>query len=159
MSEKNICCENQKELKGKPQDCSPEQIMKCHGDDPGHRCLEEQEENILREVKENLGFIPGPLMVMSKRAGLLGNFMAYGKRLFEGGPLTDRERFLVAVSAATALKSKNCIRAHSQRAIGAGATKDEVLQAILIAGMISNTSSLHVAYDAAGIFDDLKKQM
>ena len=31
-------CQKPKELKGKPQDCSPEQIRKCHGDPTRHPC-------------------------------------------------------------------------------------------------------------------------
>jgi hypothetical protein len=40
------CCNDKKEgcrkpenLKGKPEDCSPEQIRKCHGDVKKHSCL------------------------------------------------------------------------------------------------------------------------
>lgn len=80
--------------------------------------------------------------------------MADGTKLFEGGPLNDRERFLIALSAAAALKAPECIRAHTRRALNSGATEDEVLQAILIVGMISNTAPLHLAYDAADIFKD-----
>jgi hypothetical protein len=32
------CCPNPEQLKGKPQDCSPEQIKKCHGDTEKHPC-------------------------------------------------------------------------------------------------------------------------
>jgi AhpD family alkylhydroperoxidase len=137
-----------------PKTCSPEQIEECHGAEAGHACLSEQEGWILAEVRQSMGFVPGPLVVMSKRPGVLSKFMAYGNRLFEGGPLTDRERFLIALSAAAALKSPNCIRAHSRRAQEAGATTEEVLQTLLIAGMISNTSALHVAYESAGLFGD-----
>ena len=153
MKETNTCCQRPENLKGSPQDCSPEQIKSCHGADGDHECLMKQEELILAEMQENLGFLPGPLVVMSKRPGVLSKFMDYGKQLFEGGPLTDRERFLIALSAAAALKSPNCIRAQSRRAQNAGATAAEVLQTLLIAGMISNTSMLHVAYQAADIFD------
>ena len=31
---------NQEELKGKPEECSPEQIKACHGDTKDHSCLE-----------------------------------------------------------------------------------------------------------------------
>ena len=36
-------CERPEELKGKPQDCSPEQIRKCHGDDKNHPCTNEED--------------------------------------------------------------------------------------------------------------------
>ena len=36
--EKKPCCEKPEELKGKPEDCSTEQIKKCHGDVVEHPC-------------------------------------------------------------------------------------------------------------------------
>jgi len=33
-------CENPEELKGKPEECSPEQVRKCHGDVKEHPCLQ-----------------------------------------------------------------------------------------------------------------------
>ena len=32
-------CQKPQELKGKPEECSPEQIKKCHGEVPEHPCL------------------------------------------------------------------------------------------------------------------------
>ena len=32
-------CERPKDLKGKPEECSAEQIKKCHGDVKEHPCL------------------------------------------------------------------------------------------------------------------------
>jgi hypothetical protein len=39
MSNGNKCCERPKALRGKPQDCSPEQVRKCHGDVTRHPCV------------------------------------------------------------------------------------------------------------------------
>jgi len=44
MSGKTACCQKPKELKVKPQECTPEQIKKCHGDGKGHPCVLEPEE-------------------------------------------------------------------------------------------------------------------
>ncbi len=33
------CCEHPDKLKGKPEDCSPEQIRECHGDAREHTCI------------------------------------------------------------------------------------------------------------------------
>lgn len=38
MSEKECRCRKPENLKGKPGDCSPEQIRKCHGDEKTHSC-------------------------------------------------------------------------------------------------------------------------
>ena len=33
-------CQKPENLKGKPEECSPEQIRKCHGEVAKHPCLE-----------------------------------------------------------------------------------------------------------------------
>ena len=38
------CCERPEKLKGKPEDCTPEQIRDCHGDVKKHPCTEEKKE-------------------------------------------------------------------------------------------------------------------
>lgn len=35
-------CEHPEKLKGKPRECSPEQIKKCHGDVTDHPCVEKE---------------------------------------------------------------------------------------------------------------------
>lgn len=37
--EKNCCCQKPENLKGKPEECTPEQIKKCHGDVDKHPCV------------------------------------------------------------------------------------------------------------------------
>ena len=40
MCEKeNSGCQKPENLKGRPEDCSPEQIRKCHGDVKEHPCV------------------------------------------------------------------------------------------------------------------------
>jgi ArsR family transcriptional regulator, arsenate/arsenite/antimonite-responsive transcriptional repressor len=34
------CCERPEKLKGKPEECTPEQIRECHGDERKHPCKE-----------------------------------------------------------------------------------------------------------------------
>ena len=43
MCGKGTCCQKPEELKGKPRDCTPEQIEKCHGDSEKHPCVSEDE--------------------------------------------------------------------------------------------------------------------
>ena len=40
MCDEKKRCQKPKELKGKPGECSPEQIRKCHGEAAGHPCVE-----------------------------------------------------------------------------------------------------------------------
>jgi AhpD family alkylhydroperoxidase len=109
------------------------------------------EQQILAAVEAKKGFRPPALMLMAGRKGTLPAFMAYGNGLFEGGPLSQREAYLIAVAAAVALKSPVCMKAHSESALKAGASADEVRQAALIAGLISGTSSLHVAFESIDV--------
>ncbi len=52
---------------------------------------------------------------------------------------------LVAVGAAAALMCEHCLEAHINQAVAAGATFDEVMDAILVAGAIAESSTLTVA--------------
>ena len=40
MCDEKKCCEKPEELKEKPEDCSSEQIKKCHGDVKKHPCTD-----------------------------------------------------------------------------------------------------------------------
>ena len=144
-------CHRPERLRGNPGGCPTEQAGERRGTEGGHACLSEQEEQTLRE---GTGFVPGPLMAVSKRPGTLSRFTACGKRLVEDGPLSARERSLVTLSAATALKPASCIRAHSVRPRKARATDEEVPRALLKAGMIPNTSALHIAHESVALFAD-----
>ena len=39
MCNKDTCCQKPEKLKGKPKDCTPEQIKECHGDSKEHPCI------------------------------------------------------------------------------------------------------------------------
>ena len=42
--EKNNQCEKPENLKTTPQECTPEQIKECHGDEKDHPCVEPDKE-------------------------------------------------------------------------------------------------------------------
>jgi AhpD family alkylhydroperoxidase len=103
------------------------------------------EESILQNVEKKKGFRPFPLQLMAKRDGVLPAFMAYGNMLFENGPLPPKEVYLIALAAAVVHNSPVCISAHTKSAEQNGASDDEIIQTILIAGFIGNTAPLHLA--------------
>jgi len=41
MCDKDKCCQKPEEKVSNPEECSPEQIKKCHGDVKGHPCTEQ----------------------------------------------------------------------------------------------------------------------
>ncbi len=42
MCEKGKCCQKPEQLKGKPEECSPEKIKECHGDVKDHPCVSKE---------------------------------------------------------------------------------------------------------------------
>ena len=40
MCKNESCCLKPEKLKGKPEECTPEQIAECHSDEEGHPCEE-----------------------------------------------------------------------------------------------------------------------
>ena len=106
-------------------------------------------EKILQQVEKKKGFRPYPLRLMAERKGTLPSFMKYGNGIFENGPLTDKEVYLIALSAAVSLNSPTCIQAHTRSAMENGATREEIIQTILVSGVISNTAPLHIAGENA----------
>jgi len=43
MCDDHCRCQRPEELKGRPEECSPEQIRRCHGQVEGHPCRGEAE--------------------------------------------------------------------------------------------------------------------
>jgi hypothetical protein len=44
MCEKKQCCDKPVKLKGKPEECSPEQVRECHGTKGEHPCVHKPEQ-------------------------------------------------------------------------------------------------------------------
>ena len=50
-AKKDNICEHQQKLKGKPGECSLEQIKECHGDIKEHPCVEEGQTDTLVDLE------------------------------------------------------------------------------------------------------------
>ena len=48
--ENDDICKHPEKLKGKPGECTPQQILECHGKTEGHPCPEESNQNNEGEV-------------------------------------------------------------------------------------------------------------
>ena len=46
MCDEKKKCQKPDKLTGKPEDCSPEQIQECHGDDKEHECEGKKEQKV-----------------------------------------------------------------------------------------------------------------
>ena len=107
---------------------------------------EEMVELMLKKIEKRYGEVPLVNQVMSERPDLFIPAVKYGTAVMEGKSSFDKKtRYLLAVSAATALGSPYCIDVQLDHAIKAGATKDEVMEVIAIASLMSMTRSQSVA--------------
>ena len=107
-----------------------------------------QDEKILAKLEKKKGFRPKSLLLMSERENLLPKFMSYSQAIMHQGPLTEKERYLVALAASAVLESPMCIESNAKSAKKVGASRSEIVQTLLIAGITANKAPLHIAYDA-----------
>ena len=91
-----------------------------------------------------LGFL---LKVLKERPRTFNPYLLKGMTVYKEPKALDRKTAeLVAVSAAAALHCEHCLEAHMGRAVSEGATLDEIMDTILVAGAISESSMLSVAF-------------
>jgi AhpD family alkylhydroperoxidase len=91
-----------------------------------------------------LGFL---LKVLKERPRNFNPFLFKGMAIYKEPSTLDRKTAeLVAIGAAAALRCDHCLEAHLKRAVDEGASLEEIMDAILIAGAISESSALAVAF-------------
>jgi len=98
----------------------------------------------LREQHGSLGFI---LNVLKERPRNFSPFILKGMSIYKEPQALDRKTAeLVAIGAAAALRCEHCLESHMHRARAEGASLDEIMDALLIAGAIADSSTLSVAF-------------
>jgi alkylhydroperoxidase/carboxymuconolactone decarboxylase family protein YurZ len=108
-------------------------------EDPKER---EIADKILKAIERQFGFIPVVNQVLSERPDMFIPAANFGKAVLEGkGELDQKTRYLAAVSAAAALGGQHCVRVQMSHAVQAGATKDEILECLVIGSYMAMTHS------------------
>jgi len=98
----------------------------------------------LIEQHGSLGFI---LNVLKERPRNFNPFILKGMAIYKEPQSLDRKTAeLVAVGAAAALRCEHCLESHMHRARVEGASLDEIMDALLIAGAIADSSTLSVSF-------------
>jgi AhpD family alkylhydroperoxidase len=98
---------------------------------------------MVESERGDLGFL---LNTLKRRPRTFNPHVLKGMSLLKQPAALDvKTAELIAVGAAAALMCDHCLEAHINRAVAAGATFEEVLDAILIAGSIAESSTLAVA--------------
>ncbi len=77
---------------------------------------------------------PGTVAYLGEAAGDTGRaFKAFVDALYGDGALDPKTRELVFIGVQTALGLEGSVRAHVPRALAAGATRNEIVQAMMVA--------------------------
>lgn len=105
-------------------------------------------DKILKSMEELYGFVPLVCEVMSERPDLFIPSSNLSRALFEGeGRKMDRKTaYLCAVAAASAVGGEHCIKVQGEHAKDAGATKEEMLEAMTIGALMAMTRSESIAF-------------
>jgi len=97
-------------------------------------------EKILRAIEKEYGFVPIVNEVLSERPDLFIPAAGAGRSVFSGkGELDKKVRYLNALAAASALGAEHCIKVQMEQAVKAGATRNEILETMQIAAVMSMT--------------------
>ncbi|MCE5337363.1 MULTISPECIES: carboxymuconolactone decarboxylase family protein [unclassified Methanoculleus] len=101
---------------------------------------------LLREIEAEYGRVPLIFERMAERPEILISHLLYKGAVVETSQLEPKTIELISLAVGAALKCSHCVEYHMQSAMAKGATRAEILEVILIAGMLANSAVLADAY-------------
>lgn len=104
--------------------------------DPEQRAIADK---ILKAVEAKTGFVPVINQIQSTRPDILIPINRLGDAILFKGDLDRKQKTLCAISAATATGGEYCVQAQMKEALDAGATQDEIFEAIMIGSYMCMT--------------------
>ena len=107
---------------------------------------EETSKEWMRDIEQEYGKVPLIFKRMGERPEVLISHLLYKGTVAQTSPLDPKYVELISMAVGAALKCPHCTAYHMQAAIRMGATREEILEVILLSGMISNSSVLANAY-------------
>lgn len=103
-------------------------------------------EEWMKVIEVEYGRVPLIFKRMGERPEVLISHLLYKGTVAETSPLDPKYVELISMAVGAALKCPHCTGYHMQAALRMGATREEILEVILLSGMISNSSVLANAY-------------
>lgn len=104
---------------------------------------EEAAEELLKEVEKAYGEVPYILNFMKQSPELLVAKILYDNEIIREFKRLDAKTIeLISIGVSAALRCEHCLKLHIRVAQRLGATKEEIFDAILIAGSLANASVL-----------------
>jgi len=73
-------------------------------------------------------------------------FKRLASEILKDGALTLKEKSIIGLACAVAVKCDSCVRAHKKQALKAGASEKEILEAAAVAGLVRMGSGFNTAY-------------
>jgi len=103
-------------------------------------------EEWIQAIDKEYGRVPLIFKRMNERPEVLISHLLYKGTVAQTSPLDPKYVELISLAVGAALKCPHCTGYHMQAALRMGASREEILEVILLAGMISNSSVLANAY-------------
>ncbi len=104
---------------------------------------EDAAEELLKEVEKAYGEVPYILNFMKQNPELLVTKILYDNSIIREFKRLDAKTIeLISIGVSAALKCPHCLKMHIRVAKRIGVTKEEIFDAILIAGTLSNAAVL-----------------
>ncbi|MDD1662215.1 MAG: carboxymuconolactone decarboxylase family protein [Methanomicrobiales archaeon] len=100
----------------------------------------------LGQIQDENGRIPFIFQRMAERPEVLISHLLYKGAVTETSTLDPKNVELISMAVGAALQCSHCVEYHMQAAIKRGATREEILEVILIAGLLANSVVLAEAY-------------
>ena len=107
---------------------------------------EETANHLIRRVKERDGDVPLIFTKMAERPEVLISHLLYKTSIAETSALDPKCVELISLAVGAALNCRPCTEYHMRSALKKGVSKDEILEAVLLAGMLAQSSVLADAY-------------
>jgi len=103
-------------------------------------------EEWIQAIDKEYGRVPLIFKRMNERPEVLISHLLYKGTVAQTSPLDPKYVELISLAVGAALKCPHCTGYHMQAALRMGASREEILEVVLLAGMISNSSVLANAY-------------
>ncbi len=100
----------------------------------------------LEGIKEEYGNVPLIYQKMSKKPEVLLSHLMFKDAITETTSIDPKMIELISIAVGAALNCNHCVEYHMGAALKKGATKDEILEVVLIAGSIAQAAVLADAY-------------
>jgi AhpD family alkylhydroperoxidase len=100
----------------------------------------------LEQIEKEYGRTPFIFERMAERPQVLVSHLLYKGAVTETSTIDPKNVELISMAVGAALQCSHCVEYHMQAALKKGATREEILEVILIAGLLANSVVLAEAY-------------